>query len=131
MAQERPFDIVGTWQLVHTRAWDDSGQAMPAPYGPEPRGIVRFETNGRMMCVLADGRAGLGPREYNSYMGSYTFDGATLVTKVDGATDLARLGSDQVRKVRTDGPRLILTPPARPKGAVTENRELTWERVGG
>ena len=36
MAQERPFDIVGTWQLVHTRAWDDSGQAMPAPYGPEP-----------------------------------------------------------------------------------------------
>jgi hypothetical protein len=52
-------DLTGTWRLVATRAWDDAGAPLPSPYGPLPRGLVMFHDNGRMMCVLNDGRAAL------------------------------------------------------------------------
>ena len=51
------IDLIGTWQLVSTRAWDDDGKVLPKPYGDTPRGLVVFEPSQRMMCVLADGNA--------------------------------------------------------------------------
>ena len=35
-------------------------------------------------------------------------------SRVEGSTDAARIGGDQVREVRFDGERLFLKPPARP-----------------
>jgi hypothetical protein len=74
-------------------------------------GRVTFTADGRMMSVV-DGRlelpAGVS-REYSSYCGNYTYDGARLVTRVDAASDPSRIGSDQVRGVRFEGERLILT----------------------
>ncbi len=126
-------DIVGTWRLVMTRAHTDGGEPMHPPYGPNPMGIVTFSADRRMMAVLCDGRAALPAnetgREYTSYCGTYTFDGATLVTRVDAASDPSRIGGDQVRKVRFEGERLVLTPPPRPGRGVTQHRELFWERV--
>jgi len=49
-------NIVGTWRLVMTRAHDDAGEPMLAPYGPKPMGIVVFSADGRMIAVLCDGR---------------------------------------------------------------------------
>ncbi|NQW11347.1 MAG: lipocalin-like domain-containing protein [Alphaproteobacteria bacterium] len=125
--------IIGTWRLVSTRAWDPDGNPLPAPYGPAPIGMVTFAETGRMIAALCDGRTGLPDdapaREYMSYMGSYHCDGATLSTRVDGTSDSSRQGSDQVRGVRWDGERLVLTPPPRPKAGTTEHRELTWERI--
>jgi hypothetical protein len=95
-------------------------------------GRVTFSASGRMMSVVCDGRADLVPgvkRDYSSYCGNYTFDGARLVTKVDAASDPARLGSDQVRDVRFEGDRMILCPPPRPSDRGIEQRELTWERI--
>ena len=85
-----------------------------------------------MMSVVCDGRPELPagtPREYSSYCGNYTFDGARLVTRVDAASDPSRIGSDQVRGVRFEDGRMIPSPPPRRRGGSEEYPELTWERI--
>lgn len=124
-------DIVGTWRLVSTQAHGEEGKLMPAPYGPKAMGLVVFQADGRMMAVLCDGRPSLqdNDRDYNSYCGNYTFDGRTLVTRVDAASDPNRMGSEQVRHVRFDGAHLILNPPPRPWRGGVQHHELVWERI--
>ena len=111
-------NIVGTWRLVMTRAHNDAGEPMHAPYGPNPMGVVVFSADGRMIAVLCDGRPLLpddeSDREYSSYCGNYSCDGITLVTRVDAASEPSRLGGDQIRRIRFEGDRLVLMPPPRP-----------------
>jgi len=124
--------IVGTWRLVAATARDANGQLLPPPYGSKGMGRVTFSAEGRMMSVVCDGRPELPPgvhRDYSSYCGNYTFDGARLVTRVDAASDPTRIGSEQVRDVRFDGDRMILRPPPRRSNDGTEQRELAWERL--
>jgi len=124
--------IVGTWKLVQATARDSDGAALPEPYGGTGIGRVTFTAEGRMQSVVCDGRREMPPgeaRDYSSYCGNYTFDGARLVTRVDAASDSSRIGSDQVRGVRFDGELVILTPPPRRSGAKEEYRELTWQRI--
>jgi Lipocalin-like domain len=95
--------IVGTWKLVEATARDAAGKALATRYGGKAMGRVTFTADGRMMSVVCDGRAELpsgASREYSSYCGNYTYDGARLVTRVDAASDQSRIGSDQVRGVR-------------------------------
>src|SRR6516164_7099252 len=124
--------ILGTWKLVSATARDASGRELPAPYAGRGMGRVTFTAEGRMMSVVCDGRpelpTGIG-REYSSYCGTYTFDGAQLVTRVDAASDPSRIGGDQVRGVRFEGGRMILTPPPRRTGGGEEFREITWQRI--
>ena len=124
--------IVGTWKLAHATARDATGAGRPAPYGGKGIGRVTFTAEGRMMSVVCDGRRELPAgtrREYSSYCGNYTFDGSRLVTRVDAASDPSRIGSDQVRGVRFEDGRMILSPPPRRGGGTEEYRELTWERI--
>ena len=124
--------IVGTWKLVGAKARDHDGKPLPEPYGGKGLGRVMFNADSRMMAVTCDGREDLpanAERAYSSYIGRYTFDGSTLVTRVDGASDPSRIGSDQVRGVRFEGERMILSPPPRQTAAGGEYRELTWERI--
>jgi Lipocalin-like domain len=125
--------IVGTWRLAMTRAHDDAGNPMHAPYGPVPMGVLMFSADGRMVAVLCDARPQLPAeeedREYSSYCGNYTFDGTTLVTRVDAASDRSRLGGDQVRRVRFEGDRLVLMPSPRPWRGVMQHREMFFERI--
>ena len=75
--------IVGIWRMVGTKGADDSGKALPPPYGPKAMGLVTFQADGRMMAVLCDGRRempGGEARPFMSYAGNYTFDGTTLST---------------------------------------------------
>jgi Lipocalin-like domain len=124
--------IVGTWKLLNATARDAAGAVRPPPYGGKGLGRVTFTADGRMMSVVCDGRpelpAGVS-REYSSYCGNYTYDGTRLVTRVDAASDLSRVGSDQVRGVRFEGERMVLIPPPRRTGENEEQREITWERI--
>ncbi len=125
-------NVVGVWRLVGGVTTDPSGKPVGVPYGPRGMGLVALTADGRMMAVLVDGRSTLPDgttRDYSSYCGNYTFDGHTLITTVDAASDPGRMGTQQVRKVRLDGDRMILVPPDRQEGGVTLHRELTWERV--
>lgn len=126
------LSIVGTWRLVKAEAHDPNGNPLPAPYGGRGMGRVCFTAEGRMMAVTCDGSPALPPgakRDYSSYCGNYIFDGARLITRVDAASDPARLGSDQVRDVSFDGERMVLRPPSRRSGDRSEQRVLTWERI--
>src|SRR5262249_32601428 len=106
---------VGIWRLAAASAIDANGNKKDVPDGPRAMGLVTLTADGRMMAVLVDGRKNLpdgNKRQYSSYCGNYTFDGSTLTTIVDAASDPARMGTAQVRKVRFDGPdRMILVPP--------------------
>ena len=125
-------NVAGVWKLVGGSMTDPGGKSVGVPYGPRGMGLVSLTSDGRMMAVLIDGRARLpdgAKREYSSYCGNYTFDGSTLITTVDASSDTARLASQQVRKVRFEGERMILVPPERDDGGVKIHRELIWERI--
>jgi hypothetical protein len=124
-------NVVGVWKLVGGTTTDPSANEVGVPYGPRGMGLVSLTADGRMMAVLVDGRSTLpdGKRDYSSYCGNYTFDGSTLITTVDAASDPSRMGSHQVRKVRFEGERMILVPPDRAERGVKLHRELAWERV--
>jgi hypothetical protein len=124
--------IVGIWQLKSTVGRNDAGELLPPPYGPQPMGLVTFQSDGRMMAVLCDGRQRIPdgePRQYVSYAGNYTFDGETLSTRVDASSDPSRIGGDQVRRVRFENGVMVLAPPRRLFGGVMQHQELAWERV--
>ena len=121
--------VVGTWRLVKAAAHDGDGKPLPQPYGGKGMGRLVLSADGRMASVVVDPRAELPPgeaRDYSSYCGNYTVGGATLTTRVDAASDPARLGSDQVRQVSFDGDFMVLRPPPRAGG---EYRVLTWEKI--
>ena len=124
--------LVGVWRLVSAKATDEHGKPATPPYGPRGIGIMALSADSRMTNVLVDGRAELpagAKREHGSYCGNWTFDGSTLITKVDAALDPARMGTEQVRKVRFEGERMILTPPILEVNGVKVTRELTWEKI--
>ncbi len=86
--------IVGTWKLVRAAARDGQGAELPSPYGGHASGRVTFTADGRMMSVVCDGKRELPPgtrREYSSYCGNYTFDGARSSPR--SAPPLTRVGS--------------------------------------
>ena len=126
-------NVVGVWRLVGGATTDPSGRKVAVPYGPRGMGLVSLTADGRMMAVLVDGRSALpdgGKRDYSSYCGNYTFDGETLTTRVDAASDTTRLGGDQVRRVAFNGARMSLFPPPRPWRGDHQHREMIWERIG-
>ena len=125
--------IVGIWRMVGTKGADDSGKALPPPYGPKAMGLVTFQADGRMMAVLCDGRRempGGEARPFMSYAGNYTFDGTTLSTRVDASSEASRIGGEQVRTVRFEAGGMVLAPPRRLFAGVMQRQELFWERVG-
>lgn len=126
--------IIGVWRLVEARAKDPEGRTLPSHFGPAPMGVVTFNER-RMIAALHDARetvpAEEGPRQYQSYSGPYSFDGTTLVTRVDLCSSPERMGTDQVRGVRfeEDGRRMVLTPPPRLVNGVMNHPELVWEKL--
>jgi hypothetical protein len=125
--------IIGIWRMISTKGADDSGKALPPPYGPKAMGLVTFQADGRMMAVLCDGRSdipGSEARAFMSYAGNYSFDGTTLSTRVDASSDASRVGGDQVRNVRFENGKMVLAPPRRMFAGVMQNQELTWEKIG-
>lgn len=125
--------IIGIWRIKSTKSIDDNGNVLPPPYGPTPNGVVSFQPDGRMVNVICDGRTELPAgetRQFMSYVGNYTFDGVTLTTRVDAASDASRIGGDQVRSVRFENGGMMLAPPRRLYAGVMQCQELFWQRVG-
>jgi len=106
--------IVGTSRLVRAEAFDAIGKPQPAPYGGAPIGRVMFTSSGRMMAMTGDGRQEAHAdqvREYNTYAGTYTFDGKRLITRVDSCFNPAYMGTERVREVSHEGGLMVLRPP--------------------
>jgi hypothetical protein len=121
--------LVGVWKLVEARAFDESGQEVPSPFGPQPMGVAIIDVE-RIMAMGSDGRAELPSetkRAFVAYCGRYTFDGTKLATRVDGASSPDMM-EDQVRHIRFDGPnRMVIVPLSRLFGR-SGGLELVWDR---
>ena len=121
--------LVGTWILIEDRAFDKRGNELPPPLGPNPMGIILYESE-RMIVAVCDGRRtlpdGATERSFISYAGAYQFDGEKLVVRIDGASSPAGF-ADQVRQISFREPnRYVATLVDGDAG----RRELTWERIG-
>jgi len=125
---------VGTWALVRAEAEDADGNPVAPPFGGGAViGRVVLTADGRMSAAIVDARTTIPEgetREYACYAGPYTFDGQTLVTTVDSASDPARVGTRQVREVSFEGERMVLRPPLRSYGGKpAEQRTIWWEKL--
>ncbi len=63
--------LVGVWKLVEARAFDDAGQELQQPLGPQPMGFAIFDAD-RGMAMAGDGRVALLPetqRAFAAYCG--------------------------------------------------------------
>lgn len=127
--------ITGIWRLKSTKTIASEGEPPSPPFGPVPNGVMCFQPDGRMYCVLCDGRVELPPglsRQFMSYAGNYTFNGSILSTLVDASSDAKRISTNEVRNVRFESSdEMVLLPPSQMVAGVTHRKELLWERVCG
>jgi len=127
---------IGIWALVRVEAVDANGKSTSPPFGGVNFiGRVVLTADSRMSASITDARSEIPDgetREYSCYAGSYTFDGKTLITKVDACSDPARMGTEQTRKVKFEGDLMILQPPLRSYGdKPAERRTLWWKKLSG
>jgi Lipocalin-like domain len=136
-AAQSAKDLVGSWTAVSVDA-----------YGPNPKGSLIFEANGRFSLqlmrtdlpkYLSNNRTQGTPAEYKatvegslSYFGTYSVSGTDLILHVEGSTFPNWTGTDQKRiNLSVTGDELKYTNPA-PSGGVqpgVPNTPLVWRRV--
>ncbi|HET7695497.1 MAG TPA: lipocalin-like domain-containing protein [Vicinamibacterales bacterium] len=132
--------LIGSWRLVSYETKDAAGRT-GRPYG-NAVGRISYDANGNMTGqVMRPDRPAVEPGTehahqartaflgYIAYFGTYDVapDGRSVVHHVQGALNPAWVGGDQVRQMRFDGDRLILSTVTRKDGAALIH-ELTWER---
>lgn len=111
--------LYGNWTLVEVIAVDADGRSTAGPYGPAPMGALTFNSAGRMMGTIVDGRPAMPDGErrgYTSYCGNFEFEDGRLTTHVDAASDPDRVGGQQVRELELRDGNLVLKPPRRANG---------------
>jgi hypothetical protein len=132
--------LIGSWRLVSYETTDASGRK-GRPYG-DAAGRISYDANGNMTGqVMRPDRAPVEPGDahatlaraaylgYIAYFGTYDVaaDGRSVVHHVQGALNPAWVGGDQVRQLRFEGERLVLSTETERNG-VALRHELTWER---
>lgn len=125
---------IGTWALVRVEAVDANGEPITPPFGGDNFiGRVVLTEDGRLSAAITDARPEIPDgetRDYSCYAGPYTFDGETLITKVDSCSDPARMGTEQIRNVTFENGLMVLQPPLQAYGdKPAERRTLWWEKI--
>jgi len=132
--------LVGMWRLVSYETIERDGRR-GKPYG-DAVGRLEYDDRGNMAGqLMRPGRArveiGEGAAQqvraaylgYIAYFGTYDVaaDGASVVHHVEGALNPEWVGGDQLRALRFEGERLVLSADV-VKGGHTVTHTLTWER---
>ena len=122
--------LIGSWRLVSYETTDPAGR-QGKPYG-NAVGRISYDANGNMAGqVMRPDRAAMDASPgYIAYFGTYEVaaDGRSVVHHVQGSLNPAWVGGDQIRQLRFDGERLILSTETRNKQGAALTHELTWER---
>jgi hypothetical protein len=139
-AKER---LVGSWTLVSLTAGEGADQSLP--YGPNPRGSMMVDPNGRFMITVvrsdlpnfaSNNRMRGTPDENNSvvqgsiaYYGTYTIDEATRVitVNVEGSTFPNFIGGTQTRILSFDGDEVTYLNPTPSHGGAPA--KVTYRRA--
>ena len=123
--------LTGTWFLARVELRARDGREAPRLY----RGVtgrLEYGRDGRMSFELAEGtwrRAWRGT--YASYLDPFSPTNDRVVHRIDGASDPALVGSEEVRRVSLRGDQLVW--PGAPVW-IDEERwtpRLVWERERG
>ena len=132
--------LIGNWRLLSYVTTEKDGKR-GSPYG-NAVGRLMYDERGNMAGqVMRPGRArvelGEGNAQqvraaylgYIAYFGTYQIaaDGQSVVHHVDGSLNPAWVGGAQVRRMRFEGERLILSADVQKNGQ-TVTHTLTWER---
>jgi hypothetical protein len=111
-ASAAEVDLIGTYELLGASVnFLDTGEVIPDIFGKTPKGFVTFGPEGRMLAVVTNSgrpkpesiqkttdeqRIALY-KTMQAYGGTYTFDGKTVVIKVDICWDEVRCGTTVAR----------------------------------
>ena len=112
-------DLVGTWTLVSDDSTTSDGRKIQ-PFGPNPRGVAIFYSNGRFAIVAS--RADLpkfasdnrmhGTAQENeaivhgsiAFFGTFSVTDGVIIQHVEGGTWPAWIGTDQKRIIASFAP---------------------------
>lgn len=137
------MDLYGTWSLISwKRRLLDSGKTVE-PFGKAPRGLLHYGREGHVFWVMTKEKRAT-PRDltklsdagraelYNTmvaYAGTFTFDGTAATHRVEISWNEGWTGTAQVRCLRFEGKRLVMT--TNPQPGVDGRRSssvFVWER---
>jgi hypothetical protein len=133
--------LLGTWELVSYESYEPDGRER-LPFA-NAVGRITYDPAGNMTGqVMRPGRAVVDSRTggydrlraaytgYIAYFGRYEIsaDEATVVHHVVGALNPAMVGSDQVRRLRFVGDRLVLEADVQKPDGIARH-VLTWQRI--
>jgi hypothetical protein len=137
--------LVGMYRLISfTRTVAATGETTDI-FGKAPQGYITYGRDGRMMVLFVKGER-LKPHDLATmtdqervdlfktmyaYSGTYDFDGEKVTHHIDVSWNGNWTGTDQVRSVKFDGRKVVLTTMPAPSpidGKVTVS-VLTWEKV--
>ena len=139
-AAQTAQDLVGTWTVVSIKA-DQDGNTVE-PYGPNPKGALMFDENGRYASVIlrpdlpafvSDNRTTGTPEENQAvvqgsiaHFGTYAVEGNTVVFRIEAATFANWNGAEQKRPFTVQGDEFRYTVPAASGGGIAH---LIWKRA--
>jgi Lipocalin-like domain len=139
--------LYGTWRLVSAVTTVLSTGEKYDALGKAPIGYITYGPEGRMQVIIvADQRSKPGhaaiadmtdPERkdllmtFTAYAGTYNFDGKTVTHHIDLSWNQVWSGTDQIRDVRLDGDRVILTtrPGPSPRDGRMGTVSLVWQKV--
>jgi hypothetical protein len=138
-------ELYGTWRLVsYKRTVLATGETTDM-LGKSPQGFINYGRDGRVLVlVVREGRSKPADMEkitdqervelhktMFAYGGTYTYDGKAVTHHIDISWNENFTGTHQVRDVKFDGNKVILT--TRPAASGIDGKigvsVLTWERV--
>jgi len=136
-------ELHGTYRLLGTtQRIMDTGQVETFT---NENGIISYGREGRMFVLIVRGnrpkaetlekmtdeqRAELF-RSMAAYTGTYRFDGKSILHHIDASWNELWTGTTQVREVKREGDKLILTTPpiARPQDGKKAVTTLVWQKI--
>ena len=133
-------DLTGNWKLISFQTIYDNDPTPKDMYGASPKGFLNMSSDGRMIAIITgEGRkAGNSDAERAAlhksliaYTGKYRISGDEFITTVDASWNEAWNGSEQKRKYKIEGDRLIIDSAPGPSVLFpdrTSFARLVWQR---
>src|SRR5438874_4213718 len=133
--------LIGSWTLISLTAGEGAAQTLP--YGPNPKGTMMVDANGRFSItvvrsdvpkVASNNRMTGTPDENKAivqgsiaYFGTYTIDEAThvITVNVEGSTFPNFNGGTQTRILSFDGDEVTYLNPTPSMGGATAKGDLS------
>ncbi len=137
--------ILGTWKLISASSSTSDGERNDAAFGVGPTGFVTYNPDGRMSVLISHGgRKLLAASAANppsaeaiagsfstfiAYAGRYTLRTDDIIHHVEISLIQDWVGTDQTRRIKIEGDRLLLATPPMSTGGKIITIEVIWQRL--